>query len=240
MMRKILWTLGGLVVAILVMDNFVMPIFVRRGQEFPLPDVTAMQEDEARSELEDLGLTLEVSGQEFSPASLEGTILSQVPMAGTMVKSGRPVEVVISKGSQMVRVPYLAGVTVRQATLTLSDAGLVPGDIDWTYSDSLPPEVVIATTPEAGGLLAKGSRVRLLVNQGGEEESVAMPNLVGEQVGAAASTLDSLGLELGVVIRQQSKDLLPGTVLEQSEPAGDTVKRGEVVDLVVAAAEGDA
>lgn len=239
-MRKVIWGAVALAIAVLVMDNLVMPVFVRRGQEFALPDVTSMQEEKARSELEALGLELVVTGQEHSPASLEGTILSQVPMAGTLVKPGRPVEVVISKGSQMVRVPYLAGVTVRQATLTLSDVGLVPGDIDWTYSDSLPPEVVIATTPEAGGLLAKGSRVRLLVNQGGEEETVAMPNLVGEQLKEAAGVLDALGLELGVAIRQQAADLLPGTVLEQSEPAGDTVKRGDVIDLVVAAAEGEA
>lgn len=239
-MRKLIWGIVAIGLAVFAMDIFVMPIFVRRGQEFPLPDVTAMQEEKARAELEDMGLSLLVTGQEHSPASLEGTILSQIPLAGTMVKPGRPVEVVISKGSQMVRVPYLAGVTVRQATLTLSDAGLVPGDIDWTYSDSLPPEVVIATTPEAGGLLAKGSRVRLLVNQGGEQETVAMPNLVGEQLREAASVLEALGLELGVAIRQQAEDLLPGTVLEQSEPAGESVKRGEVVDLVVAAEEGEA
>lgn len=239
-MRKLLWGLVGLVAVILLMDNLVMPLFVRKGQEFPLPDITSMQEEQAKTELENLGLELQVTGEEHSPASLEGTILSQIPPAGTMVKPGRPVEVVISKGSQMVRVPYLSGVTVRQATLSLSDAGLIPGEVDWTYSDSLPADVVIATTPEAGALLAKGSRVRLLVNQGGEQEMVAMPNLVGTQVRDASSALEKLGLEMGVIIRQQAQDLLPGTVLEQSEPAGDMVRRGEVIDLVVAAAEGDA
>jgi serine/threonine-protein kinase len=239
-MRKILIALGALIALVLFMDNLIMPLFVRRGQEFPLPDVTAMQEKEARDLLSDLRLELQVTGEEHSPARLEGTILSQEPPAGTMVKPGRPVGVVISKGGQMVRVPALAGVTVRQAALTLTDLGLAAGDIEWAHSDTLPPDVVISSTPEAGTLLQKGGRVQLVVNQGGTQDMIAMPNLVGSLLQRASTTLDSLGLELGVVIRQEAKDLLPETVLEQSEPAGEMVQRGEVIDVVIVGKEGGA
>lgn len=225
--------------AILVMDQFVMPAFVRRGEEFPLPDVTTLTTEEARVRVEELGLELLIAGSEHSPARLEGTVLSQEPPAGTLVKPGRPVAVIISKGSELVRVPYLVGVTVRQANLTLSDQGLVPGDIDWGYSDSLPPEVVLESQPAAGTLIPKGGRVALVVNQGGIQDTLAMPNLVGTALQDASGVLDPLGLELGVAIRQYSKDLIPGTILEQSEPPGAWVKRGDVIDVVVAAVEGD-
>jgi beta-lactam-binding protein with PASTA domain len=69
---------------------------------------------------------------------------------------------------------------------------------------------------------------------------IAMPNLVGSLLPAASHQLDSLGLELGVVIRQDAKDLLPETVLEQSEPAGGMVQRGEVIDVVIVGQEGGA
>jgi serine/threonine-protein kinase len=240
MMRKAIWWGGSLLLAVLVMDQFVMPAFVRRGEEFPLPDVTSLTTEEARARVEELGLELQLAGSEYSPARLEGTVLSQEPPAGTLVKPGRPVAVIISKGSELVRVPYLVGVTVRQANLTLSDQGLVPGDIDWGYSDSLPAEVVLESQPGAGTLLPKGGRVRLVVNQGGRQDTLSMPNLVGSTLQEASSRLEALGLELGVAIRQYSKDLLPGTVLEQSEPAGSPVRRGEVIDIVVSAEEGDA
>jgi beta-lactam-binding protein with PASTA domain len=81
--------------------------------------------------------------------------------------------------------------------------------------------------------------VVLLVNQGGVRDTLAMPNLVGTTLPDAAKLLNEMGLELGVAIRQYSVDLLPGTILEQSEPAGEMVRRGEVIDLVVAAEEGD-
>jgi serine/threonine-protein kinase len=240
MMRKLLYWALGLLVVVLLMDNLVMPLFVRRGQEFPLPDVTNKTTEEARLQLEELGLELQVAASEHSPARLEGTVLSQEPPAGTLVKPGRPVSVVISKGGELVRLPYLRGVSVRQANLTLSDVGLVPGDVDWAFSDSLPPEVVLESRPPAGTLVPKGSRVVLLVNQGGVRDTLAMPNLVGTTLPDATELLNEMGLELGVAIRQYSLDLLPGTVLEQSEPAGEMVRRGEVIDLVVAAEEGDA
>jgi beta-lactam-binding protein with PASTA domain len=240
MMSKAIWWILGAAVAVILMDNVVMPLFVRQGQEFPLPSVVALSQEEATKVLEEHGLSLVVTGEEHSPARLEGTILSQEPPGGTMVKAGRPVQVVVSKGGQLIRLPYLVGVTVRQASLTLADAGLVPGDVEWTYSDSLPPDIVVSTTPEAGELVPKGSRVKLLVNQGGNQDTVAMPTLVGTQVAQARNTLEKLGLELGVVIRQQATDLLPGTVLEQSEPGGTMVHRGAVIDLVVAGEEGDA
>ena len=82
--------------------------------------------------------------------------------------------------------------------------------------------------------------MQLLVNQGGDQDTVAMPDLMGTQLTKARDSLEKLGLELGVVIRQQSRDLLPGTVLEQSEPTGTMVHRGAVIDLVVADEEGDA
>jgi eukaryotic-like serine/threonine-protein kinase len=237
--RTAMWWGGSLLLAILVMDQFVMPAFVRRGEEFPLPDVTSLTTEEARARVEEVGLVLVLAGSEYSPARLEGTVLSQEPPAGTLVKVGRPVAVIISKGSELVRIPYLVGVTVRQAHLTLSDMGLVPGDIDWGFSDSLPPEVVLESTPSAGILVPKGGRVNLVVNQGGVQDTLAMPNLVGLAVEDANRQLTGLGLELGVTIRQYSKDLLPGTILEQSEPAGVWVRRGDVIDVVVASREGD-
>jgi serine/threonine-protein kinase len=240
MMAKAIWWIVGLAVAVILMDTVVMPLFVRKGQEFALPSVVAMRVDEAHQLLEAHGLSLEIGGEEHSPAGLEGTILSQEPLAGTMVKLGRPVVVVVSKGGQLIRLPYLVGVTVRQASLTLSDAGLTTGDIQWSYSDSLPADIVLATIPEAGSLVPKGSPVQLLVNQGGNQDTVAMPNLVGTQLTQARDLLEKLGLELGVVIRQEATDLLPGTILEQSEPTGAMVRRGAVIDVVAADEEGDA
>jgi serine/threonine-protein kinase len=239
-MRKLGWGIVFFGLWVLLMDNIVMPLFVRRGEEFPLPDITALTEEEAQATVEELGLQFVVAGAEHSPARLEGTVLSQEPPAGTPVKRGRPVRVVVSKGSELVRLPYLMGVTVRQAALSLSDLGLVPGDVEWAFTDSLPADVVLATQPPAGSLVPKGSNVQLWVNQGGDRDTLAMPDLVGTQLADATTLLQDLGLELGVVIRQYITDLLPGTVLEQSEPPRARVRRGEVIDLVVAAPEGDA
>jgi len=240
MNTKLLWGLAGFVAVVLLMDNLVMPIFVRKGEEFALPNITALTTEDARRKVEELGLELHIGGYKHSPARLEGTVLSQEPLAGTMVKSGRPIAVIVSKGSELVRLPYLAGKTIRQASLTLTDLGMVPGEVTWAYTDSLPPEVLLGTLPPSGALVPKGSRIGLVANQGTSQDSLAMPDLVGTRIADAVDILNEMGLEFGVVIRQYLPDLLPGTVLEQSEPAGVWVRLGDVIDFVVAAEEGDA
>ena len=80
MKTKLAWTFGGILLAIFIMDSLVMPMFVRRGEEFALPDVTSLTTEEARSIVEAMGLELLVAGSKHSPARLEGTVLSQEPL----------------------------------------------------------------------------------------------------------------------------------------------------------------
>ena len=79
LMRKVIWWGVGFVAFVLFMDSVVMPLFVRKGEEFPLPDVTSLPITDARKTVEALGLELEIIGSEHSPARLEGTVLSQEP-----------------------------------------------------------------------------------------------------------------------------------------------------------------
>jgi len=63
---------------------------------------------------------------------------------------------------------------------------------------------------------------------------VPLPDVTRQQVSAAQSTLEALGLSTRVTLRDQpSAHLPPGSVLGQRPAAGQTVERGTVVALVV-------
>jgi len=226
-----------MVVLFLFTDSVVMPIVTRHGGEFELPDVTAYQVEEAENLLTLVDLGLETTSEEYHPDKPEGTILSQYPASGTMVKAGRVIKVVISSGQKLVKVPVLAGYSVRQAKLNIEAAGLVLGDIAGTFTDSLPEKVVVFSYPAAGTEIPVGAPVNLMVNRGNLANVVYMPRLVGKPLDDARMVLDDLGLKVGLVTHIRDENYLPETVLEQSVEEAAELELGEEIDLIVTTTE---
>lgn len=226
-----------LIVAYLFVDMLFMPWVTRHGSEFELPEVTGYEIEGAREILEMVELGIEVTSEEYHPDKPTGTVLSQYPAAGTMVKSGRIVKVVISIGQKDVVVPPLAGFSVRQAKLNIEAANLLLGDIAWTFSDSLPERVVVFSYPASGTEIPIGSPVNLMVNRGSLSGIVFMPRLVGRSLEEAVTILDDLGLKVGLVSRIRDENYLPETVLEQSFEEATELEVGEEIDLIVSTTE---
>ena len=222
-----------IIIAFFVMDIFVMPSITRHGEEFPLPDIRGMSLTDAVDTLKSLGIELQIAGEEPVPDMPEGRIVSQNPLAGSMVKVERRVKVVVSAGEQMVEVPELVGFSQRQTELKLREAGLAVGTFNWARSDSLPVNVVVYTVPSGGSLVPEGTTVNLYFNQGTQSDVIFVPQFVGMNLDDAEYIADSLGLILGRVDRTVSDELLPNTIMWQSERAGSKVTIGTEINLRV-------
>ncbi len=217
----------------LIVNNIVMPAITRHEAEFSLPNVEGMTIAEADPVLREAELELTITSEEYHPDKPTGTILSQFPSGGTLVKSGRRVKVVISLGQKAVAVPDLRGFSIRQAKLNLETEGFVLGDIEWTSTDSLPEKVVVFSYPSAGTKIPYGSNVNLMVNQGPYQRTVFVPRLIGLSLEEATSRLEEKGLAIGLVTDKVNENFLPQTVLEQSEDPGTELLPGEEVDIVI-------
>ena len=217
----------------LFFNNLVMPLVIRHGSEFPLMDITGKSQAEATSILDEVGLGIEISAQEFRSDKPAGTVISQYPAPGIKVKSGRTVKVSISSGAKDIIIPALAGFTIRQAKLNIEASGLILGDIAWTYSDSLPESVVVFSYPSAGANIPVGSAVNLMVNRGQLQGTILMPDLVGKTLDEARKIIDDVRLKLGQVRYKKNPNFLPETVLEQSVEADIELETGDEIDLVV-------
>ncbi len=84
--------------------------------------------DAAAAALERLGLVPRAV-EEFSDDVPAGTVIGTRPGEGESVARGASVEVVVSKGPDVVVVPQIAGRNVQQAVKTLEAAGLTVGDL---------------------------------------------------------------------------------------------------------------
>jgi len=94
-----------------------------------VPDLTGMTPEQATATLDPLGLVLAQLDPEFSDTVASGLIARQDLPKGTSVDRGAVVSVVVSKGQDLVSVPPLGGLTLQQATDTLTTAGLAVGSV---------------------------------------------------------------------------------------------------------------
>jgi membrane peptidoglycan carboxypeptidase len=129
----------------------------RATPEAEVPDVFGLNEKEARSAIYQAGFHLEfvfvASGQP------EGTILAQIPEAGTNMRQGKKVVVQVSSGQPPLMIA-LAGTRLENVPPVL-DAFNDETGLDLSYTiDSRPSAdpatwgTVVATSPAAGTLLA--------------------------------------------------------------------------------------
>ena len=119
----------GLIVGLFLFDRVVMPRVVRQGWDAMVPDLHGVSREEGETLLAaarlHAGQVLEVSDSE-TPA---GRIISQDPPAGSRVRRGRLVHLLVSQGSPVREIPDLVGKTVRSARLDLAQEGLEPGAV---------------------------------------------------------------------------------------------------------------
>lgn len=221
-------------IGLILLDQIVMPWVVRKGQKVEVPDVTSCPKDQAQKMLSRRGFQLVVDEKRSHPTLPEGYVISQDPRAHTITKKGHRVYVVLSTGKAQYEMIDVSGVSVREATLRLQQAGFEVGPVVEEPS-RLPKGVVIAQDPKPGERVGKGTLVRLLVSTGEKNITVLVPDLVNLPIDEARSALERVGLLLGKITRTPRADVLPNTVIEQSPRAGEELVEGQQVDLIVSA-----
>lgn len=97
---------------------------------------------------------------------IAGNVISQSPVAGTVVLIDSAVNVVVSTGLPALTVPDLFGLTQTDAINLLLSLGLVPGAIGSAPSKFVPPGEVQAQNPSAGAAVAVGTIVSFVLSQG--------------------------------------------------------------------------
>lgn len=98
-------------------------LVVSKGAPIDVPDVTGQDLDDARAELEEAGLVVEVSTSEINSQFDKGQVAAQSPGADKQAADGDKVTLTLSKGPEMVEVPDVVGASVDDATTALEEAG---------------------------------------------------------------------------------------------------------------------
>ena len=196
----------------------------------PVPNVIGMTQAEAEEALKDAKLDYKIGTPVVTDEYESGQVVSTNPDAGTKVKKGYKVEIIISKKSddETVKVPPVIGLNIEDAEETLENFDL---KYKVVYEDSdKEPDTIIKQDPEARTEVDLNSTVTLTVSR--EMKDVDVPNLIGMTQKEAKKALEEVGLKLGNVKEQDSKKE-EGTVIEQSKTKNSTAKEGDSIDIVI-------
>jgi beta-lactam-binding protein with PASTA domain len=164
----------------------------------PVPSLVGLSQQQAMTLLTPSGLSLRVTGSEASASIAAGSILSQTPVAGTTLKQGSVVSVVVSGGQVLVPLPSnITGVDCATATSALVSIGI---------SAQCP-----VSLEETSTIFAQGHVIAVLYH--GKRNPAQVPG------GATVDLIVSLGAHAPA-----STTTLPGTTT--TKPVTTTTKPG--------------
>jgi len=189
-----------------------------------------------------------------------GDVLAQSPAAGVTVRREWAVRVTESLGPQRVSVPNLLGQTERPASILMRRLALDMGTVAQLPASSSDTGVVLAQTPMPNASGIDRPRVSLLLSAPADPDATAyvMPSLTGLSLAGAAARVSAIGLHIGSLedvnlpapaapgaipaaspgpisapAPAAATTVPPGTVVDQSPPAGYRVVQGDAVHITL-------
>ncbi|OYN89654.1 Stk1 family PASTA domain-containing Ser/Thr kinase [Parenemella sanctibonifatiensis] len=155
---------GEVVEASIAPEELVKPgtpvdLVVSKGPEpIAIDDWSGKPAKDAQAELEGRGFSVKRSEQ-FSNSVPAGVVISQTPADGTG-KRGDSIELVVSKGPELVTVPNVRSSGADEARKKLEDAGFKV-QVSYVVNNGL--GLVLRTDPDGGAKAPKGSTVTIFV-----------------------------------------------------------------------------
>jgi serine/threonine-protein kinase len=186
-----------------------------------VPDLSGASQQTATERLTTAGLAVGVVTTRYDEQVPEGVVLDWNPK-GQQPKH-TAIALAVSGGPKPRQVPNVAGQPYAQAAAVLQQLGLTPVRAD-AFSDTVPKDQVIGTTPGTGASVSRGGKVTINVSKG--PDLVAVPDVTNKSVQDATTIMQQAGLSIGNVFGPPNKKIFT------TDPAvGTQVHRGSSVNV---------
>ncbi|NJP33439.1 Stk1 family PASTA domain-containing Ser/Thr kinase [Micromonospora thermarum] len=165
-------------------------------ERFPVPDVVGKEYELAATDLADAQLKVVKGAARYDDSLPAGVVVATDPKAGTEVKPGDKVTVILSKGKAPISVPNLVGKNLTEARGILARLGLVLVEPPTVKESDKPKDEILGQSPADGTGVEKGAQVRLEVSQG--PPLVVVPRVIDLPCPQAQQVLQSQGFPVTV------------------------------------------
>jgi len=235
------WIIGGLVLLFvllaggLALSNFMSVDLTK------VPDVVGKTLPAAGESMKQAKLNLDPNSlSEFSDTIAQNLIISQQPSAETSVKTGRLIQVTVSKGADTAKFPDVTtGQMSKESAVNLLNNAGFTGKItyDAKNSETVAKGYVMAQSPMPNATWAKTGAILLTISNGPLNITINMPNVIGKTSAEAKKVLEDN--KLVVLVEPQSSMTSPEDVVISTTPnPGESVQQGTQVTMVVSLGPG--
>ena len=193
-----------------------------------VPDLVAMDVQEANKLLLKRKLQLVVGGTQYSSKYPKDTIIKQSIAPKEKVTEGTVVTVTKSLGKKMAVVPDVMYMSESNAIDKITEK-LLKYEISYAESQSVSFGCVMSQKPKSGASVDEGSTVKLVISKG---YKVSVPDVSGKKAQDAKDALQKVGLACNIVT-EPSDSISQGNVIRQSIESGKKVEQGTIVEIVV-------
>lgn len=210
----------GLTMILLIFLN----LYTRHGQARPIPDFYGLTMEQTARLARKSRLKYQVIDSVYTSLVPRGCVAEQNPKPGFKVKKWRNVVLTINAYKpEMVAIPNLVDLPIRQAIALISSAGLEMGEL--RYRPDLSIDVVIeqhynGKNITQGDSVQKGSVIDLVLGKGLSNQRTSVPDLVGMTLDPARNKILISSLNLGTYIYDNTilngKDSLNAFVYKQN------------------------
>lgn len=219
--------LSGVVIVIVIMAViFIFGLIINYfggssdNKEFPVPNFIGKDYNMVMREY---GSKLQFKANYTNDSSQADTIISQSINEGINVKPSTKIEVQVSLGEKMIKVPPVdTSFTYDQAKSVLEDKGFTVVQ-KFEFSDDIKKDYVIKTVPEANTELRRGAQIEVYVSHGPMVTEVEIPDLTNLPEAEAKEKLEDADLTVKS-IRVNSAKIQEGRVASQSLTPGSKVE----------------
>ena len=224
--RRKAWIIAGVIavfflVLIFISIDWVFGALVHTRKEVQVPDITQKPVTAALNALAANNLALKQAGVEFAKDVPSGSVLRQLPSAGSTVREGRIIRVWISQGDEMAFVPNVVGSDLRAAQLAVRQAGLLVNKVENAYSLTHEKGLIVSQSLKADSMVEKGQGIDLVISNGQPPSSVVLvPNFKNKKLSEA--TLWASAQNIDLIIKEDPDSVFPNGTIAAQNPEGDS------------------
>jgi beta-lactam-binding protein with PASTA domain len=229
----------GLLVLVGIITIGIFFIAVRGAEQTMVPEVRGKELAEALLELQTKELYPRIQLRYSQTSRDRGQILEQDPEAGTIVKAGRPVRLVVSQGVMINRVEKYVGKNIDEVRMDLqviAAAGspllTLKEPLMYDYSSEA-AGTILRQKPEQGADISGPMSLEFVVSRGPEHVTVTVPQFTGLSLSSVLEQIGKMGIVFEFSVREIRGDEKGETVVQQSPQAGASVAANTVIDLTV-------
>ena len=227
--KKILIIFASIFTGLIVLAAvivFLLP-HISKGKTLSVPDVSKLSKVEATNKLVKQGFTVSCGEEDYkydsSDTIEEGYAIKTSPEAGTMVKEGKTICIIISSGENTFQLEDYTGMNYFEVKGILDTkckdlCNVIIEKEKVKETDTYEDNTVIKTSPEKGATIKKGDTIKLFI----PDKEVLYPDFTTYTV----EQVDEFAKKYNLTVEKKYVEnslLPPGTITSQSRSKGTVV-----------------